>query len=204
MVPTDRHITDAIEREMRAAGIVVVPLARYLQVGTDGALTVSVKPLELLREIGRGAEAPADAAAEVVAVGHFREGRRDLTQRQYDELIARPGSFDVLIDQRGRRVWKKGQRKPATRVNATYFVLLREIITAGRVFDPVTDSKVLQERDDQVQTFQRMRQTLDLKGPRRTDDWSLIKTVRAADGRAAYRFSADSGVAFAILFDVTR
>lgn len=205
MVPTDRHITDAIEREMRLAGVVIVPLARYVQVGASGTLGVSVKPLDLLRGIGHGAAAPADAAAEIVAVGHFREGRRELTQHEYDDLVARPGSFDVLIDQRGRRVWKKGQRKPATRVNKTYFVLLREIVAAGRVFDPVTDSKVLQEREDQVQTFQRMRQTLDRKkGLRRTDEWSMIKTVRAEDGRSAYRFSPDSDFVYAILLDVVR
>lgn len=205
MVPTDRHITDAIEREMRLAGVVIVPLARYVQVGSSGALGVSVKPLALLRGIGHGAAAPADAAAEIVAVGHFREGRRELTQREYDDLVARPGRFDVLIDQRGRRVWKKGQRRPATRVNKTYFAVLREIVASKRPFDPNADSTVLDERKEAAQTCRKMRQAVDVKkGTKRDDEWRMLKSVATDDGRVAYRFNPDADVSFAILFDVAR
>lgn len=207
MVPTDRHITDAIEREMRAAGVVIVPLARYLQVGTDGTLTVSVKPLELLRGIGRGAAAPADAAAEVVAVGRFHDGERGLTRAEYDAIVAKPSAFDIVIDQPGRRAWRRQGTKCVKheKVRGTYFAVLREIVASRRPFDPVADSVVLAESEDAAQTCRKMRAALDAKRSKGgAEGWLLVQSVPTQDGRTAYRFSPAEGVSFAVLFDVAR
>ena len=207
LVPTERQLTDELEREMRAVGVVLVPLARHVRLGADGAFRVATRPETLLRGVGRPHTGATVAAAEVVAHGIFHDGPRDLTQSDYDAVVAAAESFDTLVDQRGRRVWKRarGKVRATARVNKTYFAVLREVVASRRPFDAVTDSVVLQDHGDAVQTFQRMRQALDLKkGPRRTDDWCLIKSVRTADGRVAYRFSPDPDVKFALIFDVAR
>ena len=207
MVPTDRHITDAIEREMRAAGVVVVPLARYAHVSSAGALGVSVKSRELFRGIGHGAAAPAGSATEVVAVGHFRDGVRELTQAEYDAIVAKPAKYDVVVDQPGRRAWRRQGAKSVRRENvqASYFAVLREMVTSRRPFDPVDDSVVLAEREDAPQTCRKMRAAFDAKRSKRgAESWLLVQSVPTQGRRTAYRFSPAEGVSFAILFDVAR
>lgn len=208
LAPTGRHISDDLEREMRAGGGVVLTLDRWVSLGTQGAFQVEGRPEVLLRGIGRPQAGAGRPGAEVVARAVFPSGEeRDLTKGEYDGIVGSPGEYDFVVDEPGRRCWKRaaGGKKPKTRVNPTYFAVLKEMVASGRRFDPVTDSQALNERAEGVQTCRRMRQAFDIrKGKKRTDPWHLVQTVRTDDGRTAYRFAPAAGVSFAILFAIPR
>lgn len=204
IIPTDRHVSDTLEREAAHAGIVVIPLSIHARIGEDGALGLASKPESLLRAIGRPRSSAASACVEAVATLVTRDGKRDVTQAEYDEIVRAPEAFDIVIDQPGRRCWKKvfGKVEPTTEINDTYFTVLAEVVGSRRPWDPATSSTALEGKKDPRQSFQRMRSALDTRNL--DGGYALLKTRQTAEKFSVYEFSPDPRLAFALLFALKR
>lgn len=207
-VPTDRHYTDTVERETRAAGTVVLPLSRHIVLAPDGAFASAAPGSAVLSGLGRAHHVSRTAAAEAFARGVFADGERDLSEDEYRAIVDAPARYDFVIDEVTRRVWKKATRKWTSRVSPTYFTVLRSIVGSQLDFDPMESDgskNPLCENADAPQICRRMRQAFDSKrGKKRTDEWRMLKSVPRDRGRVVYRFDPDAGLKFAILLTLTR
>lgn len=197
LVPTERFLSEEVQRQSSAAGVTIVPLSDAL--GIDGdSLRALGDPLTIFSSIGRPAS--TIGAARVIARALVRAAGgtaswRDLDEGGYRDLVAAVDAYDVFADELTKTVVKgKGtHRTHSTNVKATYFKMIRAATEARANFDP---ERVDDDLASAKQIFQRARQSFDMKSGKR---WALFKS-EMVDNRAAYRFYPDPSVSFALVF----
>ncbi len=197
LLPTEQFVSEEIRRQAAAAAVVLVPLVDAVGLDADGLRALG-DPLTIFSSIGRPAPttqaAPLIARAFVRAAGNLGAWR-DLDEPSYQELVAAANHYEVFADDLTKTVTKgKGAaRTRSANVQASHFKMIRAAVEARAGFDPET---VDDDGGSAKQTFQRARQTFDIKSGK---SWALFKTEKV-DNHAVYRFDPDESVSFALVF----
>lgn len=199
LVPTERFISEEVRRRAAEAGAPIIALSDAVGIGSDGQLTALVDPVRTLGDIGRPSANAVGAPPVVAARALVRErGRapawRKLDAPSYDRLAAAGADYLIFADELKRAVTKGVGRRRETieKVRLSYFRAVRICIERGTGFDPIDDV----DAGVQKQTFQKARQTIDLRAG---GSWALIKTDMV-DNHSVYRFAPDDDVTFALIF----
>lgn len=197
LTATARFVLEDVERQARAFGVIVLPLADVLTV-RNRRLAATDDPKRLFAELGKRPSPALEAKAAIVAQGLICDGAsspawRDLDEGQYHALIAEAHNYEVFADQKQRRVLKVGV-KPRNAVADSWFSTIRAAVTRRGHYDPNIEGP---DRSSAKQIFQRARSAFDIKTQSR---WRIFKSLKHEEGHAVYAFRPDAGVSFAYLF----
>lgn len=200
LLPTDRFVSEELQRQMRTIGIPLLPLSGVLEIDAAGAM-VSRSPAEkFLSGIGQRV---AGDVAPIVARVRRHDGWTDLTETAYEALIRSADQYDIFANERTRTVVRRNgaQRERAEQVRSFAFRWVRAAAECPTDFDPAAADVGDDDPADAKATFQRARQALDIKHVDSDGkaDWTLLKT-RHVGKRAVYRFSPDPDTTFALIF----
>lgn len=197
LVPTDRFVTDCVERLCHDVRATIVPLESAISI-VDDRLVAEPAARRLLAQIGvepprRGIGADRTIVARaLICDGASKAEWRSLDDDQYQQLVDSSGEYMIFADQRQRQVTKHGT---AQKVRYTHFDSIFCALNRRGQYRPEVHSP---DMTSAKETFQRARQAFD-PGSGKTG-WRLFKTSRDDENRAIYLFEPDPGVSFAFVF----
>lgn len=197
LAPTDRFIAPETARQFRTIGIPIIALADMIRLSPSGQLEAATNMLELFAMIGRRTAAKIISATEVFADVLTVDGWKNLTEKEYRDLVSTASAYQIFADERAKTASKPDgrRRKTMTGLQPSYFRMLRKAAEASGRFDPNVNG-LTEEQLSGKQIFQRARQTIDLRRP---SGWALFKT-ETVDDHAEYLFRPDPDITFALIF----
>ena len=180
LVPTDRFLTDGIERQARTLGVTIMALADVLELNDEG-LVATTDPKQLLAILGQRTVSGLSAAGTIVARVLICDGRsppgwRDLDEQQYQALIADTGVYDVFADKRQRYVLKSGA-KVKDKIPDSHFSTILSAVKSRGHYDPNICGPDLPAGK---QIFQRARSVFDVKTGK--SSWRMFQSVKHEEG----------------------
>lgn len=201
LVPTDRFIGQDLTRQMASYGNPIVALQGLIDIGDDGQLIAAVPGPRLFADIGRRHLPGPAAPTPIVARVRTHEGWQDLDEAAYGRLIDDVAQYDLVADERTRRVWKRldGRKQPklTVGVQAGYFRMIYMAVDKVGYFDPSVAGPDDLQAGKQI--FQRARQTIDIKHSVKPAKWRLFKSVKV-ERHTEYQFQPDPDFRFALIF----
>ena len=197
LVPTDRFLTDGIERQEKDLGVAILVLTDVVE-PHDGGFAATTDPKWLFASLGQRPASGLSAAGTIVARALICDGRslhvwRDLDEKQYQALVTEADGYDVFADQRQRNVRKAGTVKD--KIPNSHFNSILSAVTSRGHYDPNVSGPDLTAGK---QIFQRARSVFDAKIGR--SPWRMFHSVKHEEGHTVYAFRPEPGVSFAYVF----
>ena len=188
-------ISEETTRQFRSLGVPILPLADTVRLSSTGQFKAVADFLRLFDSIGK--RTSIETSATIYAEVFTSSGRRDLTQSEYERLMADAQSYAIFADERTRTAIKiEGRRQKRTeKILPSYFRMLRIAMSKRGRFDPVTD-RLTENQVSAKQVFQHARKVIDLK---RNGRWTLFKSEKVGND-TAYLFQPDPNIEFALIF----
>lgn len=201
LVPTDRFTGADLTRQIATFGIPIVALLGLINIGDNGHLTAAVPGPQMFGDIGRRHMPGTVAPMPIVARVRTHDGWQELDAAAYARFINGIAEYDLVADEKSRRVWKrvKGRKSPKVvdNIQAGYFRIIHMAVEKVGYFDPAVHGPDDLQAGKQI--FQRARQAIDVKYSAKPAKWRLFKTVNA-DRHAEYQFQPDPDFRFALIF----
>ena len=181
LVPTDRFLTDGMERQASSADVVILTLSDILKID-GGRLIAAIDTGRLSLGLGQSSAAAFYGKGAIVAQALICDGKsppcwHDLDDRQYQDLVSTADKYDVFADERRHSVLKAGTKN---KVPDSYFSTVRAALTSAGYYDPNTTGPDLVHGK---QIFQKARAAFDIKIG---SSWRLFESVRHEEGYTVY------------------